>query len=85
MIDDEVELVSLFKEFLRKEGFNVFSFTDAELALEYFKETTGRHNLIITDLRMPDMCGTDLAKKIRQINNKITIFLFKKFEAFKKI
>ncbi len=74
MIDDEVELVSLFKESLRKEGFNVFSFTDAELALEYFKETTDRHNLIITDLRIPGMYGTDLAKKIRHINNKITIF-----------
>lgn len=74
MIDDEVELVSLFKEPLRKEGFNVFSFTDAELALEYFKETTDIHNLIITDLRIPSMYGTDLAKKIRHINNKITIF-----------
>jgi DNA-binding response OmpR family regulator len=59
---------------LRKEGFNVFSFTDAELALEYFKETTDRHNLIITDLRIPGMYETDLAKKIRHINNKITIF-----------
>lgn len=33
--------------------------------LEYFKETTDRHNLIVTDLRMPGMCGTVLAKKIR--------------------
>jgi DNA-binding response OmpR family regulator len=74
VIDDEVQLVSLFKESLRKEGFNVFPFTDAELALEYFKETTDRHNLIITDLRIPGMYGTDLAKKIRHINNKITIF-----------
>ncbi|CAN5646584.1 hypothetical protein BH23THE1_BH23THE1_25940 [soil metagenome] len=39
VIDDEIELASLFKEFLRKEGYNVVSFTDPILAFEYFRET----------------------------------------------
>jgi DNA-binding response OmpR family regulator len=38
-VDDEPDLASLFKEFLRKEGFNVVSFTDPILASEYFRET----------------------------------------------
>jgi DNA-binding response OmpR family regulator len=71
VIDDEIELASLSKEFLRKRGYNVVSFTDPVLAFEYFREIWDRHSLIITDLRMPDICGIDLAKNIREINSKV--------------
>ena len=80
MVDDEIELASLFKEFLRKEGYNAISFTDPILAFEYFKETSDKHSMIITDMRMPGMCGIDLANKIREINAKIKIFLMTAFE-----
>jgi DNA-binding response OmpR family regulator len=80
VIDDEIELAFLFKEFLIKEGYNVVSFTDPELAFEYFKKTANRHSLIITDLRMPGICGIDLAKNIRDINSKVKIFLMTAFD-----
>ena len=80
VVDDELELASLFKAFLKNEGYDVVSFTDPVLALEYFKETVGNHSLIITDLRMPGMCGIDLANKIREIDSKIKIFLMTAFE-----
>jgi len=80
IVDDELELASLFKTFLKNQGYNVVSFTDPILALEYFKETAGQHSLIITDLRMPGMCGIDLANKIREIDSKIRIFLMTAFE-----
>ena len=79
VVDDEIELASLFKTFLENERYDVVSFTDPTLALEYFKETSDKHSLIITDLRMPGMCGIDLAKNIRKINN-IKIFLMTAFE-----
>jgi DNA-binding response OmpR family regulator len=71
VIDDEIKLASLFKEFLREDGYNVVSFTDSVLASEYFKETWDRHSLIITDLRMPGICGIDLVKNVREINSKV--------------
>ena len=80
IVDDEPELASLFKSFLINEGHNVVSFTDPILALEYFKETAGKHSLIITDLRMPGICGIDLAKNIREFDKKIKIFLMTAFE-----
>ena len=55
VVDDELELACLFKEFLKNEGYDVVSFTDPVLAIEYFKETADKHSLIITDLRMPDI------------------------------
>ena len=81
VVDDEPELASLFKAFLKNEGCNVVSFTDPVLALEYYKETENKHSLIITDLRMPDICGIDLAKSIREFNSKIKIFLMTAFES----
>ncbi|ALI35905.1 Sporulation initiation phosphotransferase F [Candidatus Nitrosocosmicus oleophilus] len=81
IVDDEIELADLFKEFLKKEGFNAISFTDPIMALEYFRETSGKHSLIITDMRMPDINGIDLAKNIREINNEIKIFLMTAFDA----
>ena len=80
VVDDELELVSLFKAFLKNEGYDVVSFTDPVLALEYYKETAAKHSLIITDLRMPGICGVDLAKSIREIDSKIKIFLMTAFE-----
>ena len=65
-----MELANLFKEFLKKEGYDAISFTDPIMALEYFKETSSKHSLMITDMRMPDINGIDLAKNIREINMK---------------
>ncbi len=81
LVDDEPELASLFKAFLKKEGYNVVSFTDPVLALEYYKETADKHSLIITDLRMPGICGIDLAKSIREFDSKKKIFLMTAFES----
>ena len=80
VVDDEIELASLFRSFLQKDGYDAVSFTDPQVALEYFKESSARHSLVITDMRMPGMCGIELAKKIRKINDKIKIFLMTAFD-----
>jgi DNA-binding NtrC family response regulator len=80
VVDDEIELATLFKTFLNQQGFNTISFVDPVLALEYFKETSDKHSLIITDLRMPSLNGLELAKKIRELNTNIKIFLMTAFE-----
>lgn len=80
VVDDEMELASLFKTFLTNSGYNAVSFSDPLLALEYFKETPDKHSLIITDMRMPGMCGIELAIKVRENNEKIKIFLMTAFD-----
>jgi DNA-binding response OmpR family regulator len=80
VVDDEIELATLFKTFLNQQGFNTISFVDPILALEYFRETSDKHSLIITDLRMPGLNGLELAKKVRELNTNIRIFLMTAFE-----
>ena len=51
------------------------------MAHEYFRETSGKHSLIITDMRMRDINGIDLAKNIRELGSEIKIFLMTAFDA----
>ena len=80
VVDDEIELASLFKTFLINSGYDTVSFSDPLVALEYFKDSPDKHSLIITDMRMPGMCGIELAKKIRNFNDNIKIFLMTAFD-----
>ena len=82
VIDDEVDLGLLLKQFLNKTGFNAISFADPLLAFEHLKDSSkNEYSLIITDLRMPGISGLQLANRIRkEINLKVKIFLITAFD-----
>src|SRR5688500_2987892 len=79
VVDDEEELVNLFKELLKESGLNSVSFTDPLLALEDFKRSPEMYTLVLTDLRMPEMDGLQLAKKLREYNPDVKILLITGF------
>ena len=79
VVDDEIELANLFKIYLQKFGFDTISFTDPRIALEYIRDNFKTFSLILTDLRMPDMSGIDLAYEIRKVDKKIKIILVTAF------
>jgi len=64
VVDDErIIRISLADE-LRDEGFEVKEFSNAMAALMQIKE--GLPDIIITDLKMPDMDGIEFLKKIKE-------------------
>jgi CheY-like chemotaxis protein len=79
VVEDEKELASLFKAFLERMGYDTVTFTDPIMALEFFKQGTKEFSLILTDLRMPEMSGLELAAEIRKFNEKIKIILITAF------
>jgi CheY-like chemotaxis protein len=79
VIEDEQELAALFKAFLENLGYDTVTFTDPLMALEFFKQGTKEISLILTDLRMPQMSGIELAAEIRKFNDKIKIILITAF------
>jgi DNA-binding NtrC family response regulator len=89
IVDDEFDIVSIFKQALNKKGFHVFGFTDPLLALEHFQINVKRYRLVISDLRMPGMNGYEFVKKVNEIKPEIRIFLMTAFEIndveFKKL
>jgi DNA-binding NtrC family response regulator len=81
IIDDESDIVNLFRDALNKiDGLSVFTFTDPMTALEHFKINKGAYALIISDLRMPGINGTDLVHKIKKENPLVRTLLMAAFE-----
>jgi DNA-binding NtrC family response regulator len=80
MVDDEFDIISIFKQALMNKGFHIFGFIDPLLALEHFQINFKRYELVISDLRMPGMNGYELVKKINEIKPQIKIFIMTAFE-----
>ena len=63
VIDDDVNLLHLTTEVLKKENHFVFPFNQATKALEDIPKTP--FDFIITDIQMPEMDGFDFIKKLK--------------------
>ena len=73
IVDDESDVNLTLKMVLEENGFKVDSFTDPLLALENFKGESGLYDMLILDIRMPDMNGFELYREIKKIDNKVKI------------
>jgi len=80
VVDDELDIVIIFRQALSKQGYSVFGFTDPALALEHFKLNAKNYRLVITDVRMPHMSGLELAASIKAIKPDAKIVLMSAFE-----
>lgn len=74
-IDDESSIVDMASQILEQNDYTVTCFTDGNDALEHFRQQPHQFDLIITDLTMPAIAGTELATKLSAINPNIPIVL----------
>ncbi len=74
-VDDEQALAELGKRMLQQLGYEVTVRTSSIEALEAFREQPDKFDLVVTDMTMPNMTGTDLCKEIMQIRLDIPIIL----------
>jgi CheY-like chemotaxis protein len=72
VVDDEPDNASIFTTGLEDGGFEVDKFTDSPLALSMFK-AGNKYDLLILDIKMPDMNGFDLYEELRKIDNKVKV------------
>lgn len=64
VVDDEKNIRQLFQEELIDEGYRVAVASGGKEALEKIEKRTP--DLIIVDIRMPDMTGLELMEKVRE-------------------
>jgi DNA-binding NtrC family response regulator len=80
VIDDEEDILNLFSDFLKKEGYGVTSFLDPLKALDEIHRRPQRYSIIITDVRMPGISGIELIRRIGKINHDIKVIIISAFE-----
>ncbi len=73
VIDDDEDICRYLKEFLNREGYRVTSVTKPLDALPEIKE--GRHQIVLLDVRMPEVDGVALLREIRAIDSDVCVII----------
>ena len=66
LVDDDLTVLSLLQVALARCGYQVIVASDAAEALQRHEAEQGAIDLLITDMKMPKMSGTELAERLRQ-------------------
>ena len=74
IVDDEPDITTALKIYLEVQGFDVDAFTDPVYALAQFK--AGFYQLLILDIKMPEMNGFELYTEIKKKDGTVKVFFF---------
>jgi DNA-binding NtrC family response regulator len=80
VVDDDSDIAYVLKQGLIKNRFSVSAFTNPKEALQHFQSNSEDYHLMLSDIRMPDMSGIRLARKVKEINPKVKVVLMTSFE-----
>jgi DNA-binding NtrC family response regulator len=80
IVDDDPDIAHVLKQGLLKKRFLVSAFTRPEEALQSFKSNSKDYCLILSDIRMPELSGIQLARKVKEINPNVKVVLMTSFE-----
>jgi DNA-binding response OmpR family regulator len=80
LVDDEVDITTVFTLCLEDNGFEVDAFNDPIQALSGFKG--GSYDLALIDYKMPNMNGFELYREIRKIDERVKVCFITAFEVY---
>lgn len=80
LVDDDKDTLRLVQKYFEKKGAHVSAYSNPLLALQNFMENNKHsdnsyYDLVISDIRMPEMNGIELASIIRKMDQDIPIIL----------
>src|SRR5918995_4206587 len=82
LVDDETDVISLFKMVLEMNGFEVDAYTDPVAALSNFKPNS--YGLALLDIRMAPLNGFELYKEMKSIDSKVEACFITAFEDYRE-
>ncbi len=74
LVDDDIELVEMLKEYLEQESFIVATAHDGEAGLVALKSSPFEFDLVVLDVMMPVLNGLETLRNIRQ-NSHIPVIM----------
>jgi len=75
VVDDEHSMSSLLQNLLEHYGASVDPFNDPIRALDSFRSSPGKYDLVITDETMPTLSGLDLSRELLDLRKDLPIIL----------
>lgn len=78
-VDDEPEITFLGKKMLETLGYKVTIKSDSVSALDEFMMDPDRYALLVTDQNMPDITGTELALRMRNVRPGLKVIIITGF------
>jgi len=82
IVDDEIDITGLFEDAIKASisGFTLVSFNDPLIALEHYAKNKNDYVLVISDLRLPNLSGLELLKKVKGLNPKVRTILVSAYD-----
>jgi CheY-like chemotaxis protein len=75
IVDDEAMIISVGRELLKSLGYTILTAQDGPAALEIYKESKDRIDLVILDMVMPEMSGGEVFDELKKINPDVKVLL----------
>lgn len=75
IVDDEIRMRKLIKDFLLQKDYEILEAGDGEEALEIYNKNKEKIDLILLDVMMPKLDGWSVLRQIRQNDNKIAVVM----------
>ena len=79
VVDDEAMVGHLVCTMLERAGFAVLAAGNGAEALNVFQQHRSRINLLLTDIIMPGMAGTELVENISKMDANVPLSLHVRF------
>jgi len=82
LVDDEPDILAIFKYYLTSEGYNVEAFSDSYMALQSFARSPPHHyDLLVLDIRMPTINGLQLYQRLKAVDPYVKVIFLSALEA----
>lgn len=82
VVDDDPEMLSMVHDHLKRTGYQVRAFNSSSEAIKYLSsgglDALGTE-LLLTDLRMPELDGLDLLQQVRRLPNQFPVIIMTAF------
>jgi CheY-like chemotaxis protein len=73
VVDDDSVVRALTQQMLEESGFNVVSAADGRQALELFRGTSDRIDVVLLDMTMPHMDGEATFRELRRVRDDVPV------------
>lgn len=75
IVDDDRSLRELLEIILKKEGYNVLSYSDGKEALDSLADRVKEVDVILSDIIMPNMDGITFLESVKRIDSNVPVIM----------